>query len=133
MLNPRSKERLANVDAKLITLITNVASSCPVDFQIANMGGYRSASLQNELYTQGKSKCDGVTSKSKHQEGKAVDIVVYIDGKPTWDKEYYAYVAGAVLTLSNMQGVKVRWGGDWNSNGLFSDNKYNDLPHFELI
>ena len=27
----------------------------------------------------------------------------------------------------------VRWGGDWNMDNNFKDQKFNDLPHFELV
>jgi hypothetical protein len=29
--------------------------------------------------------------------------------------------------------VKLRWGGDWDSDKDTKDQNFNDLPHFELI
>jgi peptidoglycan L-alanyl-D-glutamate endopeptidase CwlK len=28
---------------------------------------------------------------------------------------------------------KIRWGGDWNMNGEWKDEKFRDLVHFELL
>lgn len=40
--------------------------------------------------------------------------------------------AGILMTAASSIGVKLRWGGDWNSNGNLVDQSFNDLPHFEL-
>ena len=41
----------------------------------------RSATEQKRLYDLGRSKCDGVKRKSKHQAGLAVDIYFVVNGK----------------------------------------------------
>jgi len=28
---------------------------------------------------------------------------------------------------------KLRWGGDWDSDKVFDDQNFDDLPHFELV
>ena len=32
-----------------------------------------------------------------------------------------------------MLGVRLRWGGDWDSDLEVDDNDFDDLPHFELV
>ena len=32
-----------------------------------------------------------------------------------------------------MMGIKIRWGGDWDSDTQVNDNKFDDLVHFEEI
>jgi hypothetical protein len=32
---------------------------------------------------------------------------------------------------ARVEGVKVRWGGDWDGDNDFHDNKPEDLPHIE--
>jgi len=29
-------------------------------------------------------------------------------------------------------GIRLRWGGDWDGDTELDDNKFDDLPHFEL-
>jgi peptidoglycan L-alanyl-D-glutamate endopeptidase CwlK len=35
--------------------------------------------------------------------------------------------------VANTLGIKIRWGGDWNGDLQFRDEKFKDLPHFELV
>jgi peptidoglycan LD-endopeptidase CwlK len=49
---------------------------------------FRNQSEQDALYAQGRTKPGKKvtwTTKSKHTEGKAFDIAILKDGKPTWD------------------------------------------------
>lgn len=61
------------------------------------------------------------TVKSKHIEGKAIDIVPATpDGKPNWAAPlaYYETIAEA------MKAQGMAWGGDWAD--------WKDYPHYEL-
>jgi len=29
--------------------------------------------------------------------------------------------------------ISIRWGGDWNMDTYVKDQRFNDLPHFELV
>lgn len=81
---------------------------------------YRSESRQQTLVAKGYSK----TMKSKHLEGKAVDIVCYIDGKWTWDSKYLYYYNFLGGIVEEKMGNDIMWGG--NFNGFY------DGAHFEL-
>lgn len=101
-----------------------------IDFTIIE--GIRTHATQEEYVRTGKSK----TLNSKHLpqvDGKswAIDCAPFpIDWE---DKERFRYFAGIVMGIAFTQGVKLRWGGDWNMNNDFKDQKFHDLPHFELI
>jgi peptidoglycan L-alanyl-D-glutamate endopeptidase CwlK len=43
-----------------------------------------------------------------------------------------SYFAGFVKGVASQMGIPIRWGGDWNSDNNLKDNKFDDLPHFEL-
>jgi hypothetical protein len=30
-------------------------------------------------------------------------------------------------------GIAIRWGGDWDQDGFVADERFLDMPHFELI
>lgn len=47
-------------------------------------------------------------------------------------KSEYHRMAGIVLTCAKQLNIKVRWGGDFDSDGNTLDQSFIDLPHFEL-
>lgn len=114
----RSKERLKGVDEKLVDVIEASLMESPYDFGITE--GLRTIEKQKEYVKAGKSQ----TMKSYHLRGKAVDIVVYKDGKVTWDLKYYKEVADVIKSVAKSKGVRVTWGGDWKT--------LVDGPHFQI-
>ncbi|MFW2003010.1 M15 family metallopeptidase [Acinetobacter ursingii] len=67
---------------------------------------------------------------SKHVTGQAVDLVPYpVD----WDDlAKFNAIAKAMFTAAQELDVKIRWGADWNSNGVYREKGEYDSPHFEL-
>lgn len=43
----------------------------------------------------------------------------------------FYYFAGFVLGSARARGLRLRWGGDWDGDRYFDDQKFNDLVHFE--
>ena len=82
----------------------------------------RTQERQDELWAQGRTKSGSIvtwTRKSKHIEGKAFDIAILENGKPTWKESLY-FKPGEIG-----EGVGLRW-------GINIGGKRHDLPHFEL-
>lgn len=108
------------------------------DFTI--LSGHRSPEEQQALYAQGRTKpgnkvtnIDGVTKLSMHNHSPslAVDIAPYpIDWN---DHARFIQLAWYVQGIADAMGVNLRWGGDWNGNGRTDDERFVDLPHFELV
>ena len=118
----RSKERLKGVDAKLV----NVANELIKLMDVTVIEGLRSQERQNELVAQGKSK----TKFGKHVDGKALDLAPYpIDWE---DRERFHYMGGLIRGIGHSLSVKIRWGGDWDSDGEIKDNSFDDLVHIEI-
>ena len=118
----RSKQRLKGVDAKLV----NVANELIKLMDVTVIEGLRSQKRQDELVAQGKSK----TKFGKHVQGKALDLAPYpIDWN---DRERFHYMGGLTRGIGHILGVKVRWGGDWDSDGEIKDNNFDDLVHIEI-
>lgn len=100
-----------------------------IDIQITE--GHRSKEAQDRAYHNGYSKLKWPNSKHNKMPSLAVDAVPFpIDYKDT--KRFY-YLAGIIKGIAHMKGISIRWGGDWNNNNDFNDNKFNDLPHYELV
>lgn len=115
--------KLKGVDPNLVKVIKEAAKTAITPFRV--MEGLRSAATQAKYYKAGTSMLDGVKKVSKHQLGKAVDIVPLVNGKPvihSWTP-YYPMAAN-VKAAAKRLGVKVTWGGDWKS--------FKDGPHFEV-
>lgn len=114
----RSLNNLKGVDMKLVDLMTEVLQKSPYDFGITE--GLRTLEKQKEYVRAGKSQ----TMNSYHLNGRAVDIVVYKDGKVTWDLKYYKEIADIVKDTAAKKGLKITWGGDWKT--------LVDGPHFQI-
>ena len=119
----RSLEKLNSVDPKLKFLAEEVLKISPFDFAITE--GLRDRATQNKYFSEGKSKCNGINTLSKHQQGLAIDIIIYDEnGKGTWQEKYYCQVAGIFKAIAKQLNINIRWGGDFKS--------IVDMPHFEL-
>jgi len=119
----RSKGNMKGVDSKL----QNVFNEVVREFDCTVTEGLRSQERQNELVEQGKSK----TKFGKHVLGKAMDVYPYpVDFK---DRDRFHYFGGYVKGIAKSQGVKIRWGGDWDGDFETKDNVFDDLCHFEIL
>ena len=119
----RSRRRLKGVDAKLV----NVLNATVKIMDITVIEGVRSKERQAELLEKGATK----VKYSKHMEGRAVDVAPYpIQWK---DRERFHYMGGIIRGVASQMGIKVRWGGDWDSDGEIKDNNFDDLVHIELV
>jgi len=123
-LGKNSIINLTGVDGRLVEIADLAITLSNIDFGIPSTGGLRTTEDQAKLFTDGKSKADGVNNKSYHQTGKAVDLYAYVDGKASWDKLHLALCATAMLQAAAQLGYPLKWGGNWKS--------WQDMPHFEL-
>lgn len=149
-LSQRSLDRLQGVDESLVSVVKMAITLTKIDFGVTT--GLRTLEMQKELVAKGASQ----TMKSKHLDGRAVDLVAYIGGKVSWQLHVYDEIADAMAAASNALGVSVRWGAAWTvpdigywvgeGNTMESAmNSYIDLrrsegkrpfidaPHFELM
>ncbi len=100
-------------------------------FDCTVLEGFRGKERQNRLFSEGATKVKFPNSKHNHSPSLAVDVIPYpINWK---DRERITYFAGFVKGVASQLGIKIRWGGDWDSDTELSDNKFDDLVHFELV
>ena len=119
----KSLAELRGLDSALV----NVLNQAIKHFDFSVIEGMRSLETQTQYVADGVSK----TLKSKHLEGKAVDIAPYpIDYD---DTERFVYLGGFILGVASQLGVKLRWGLDWDMDTYTKDTNFRDLGHFELI
>lgn len=126
----------------------NNLSECHIDLQIVFkevikhfdctvIEGYRGEAEQNEAYYAGNSKLKYPQSKHNKRPSMAADVVPYpIDWNDTDRMRYFAgYVMGIAAILKSEGKIThtLRSGGDWDMDTETNDQRFIDLPHFELI
>ncbi len=133
-LSKSSSEKLETCDKRLIKIVEAAIKISKIDFGVSC--GHRSIEEQQKLFNEGKSRVDGVKSKGKHNHlpSQAVDIFAYVDGSISYEIADLSYIAGIIDAVANQLGYKIRWGGNWDGDGIIMrDQNFNDLPHFEII
>lgn len=116
----------------LVNAVKDFINDTPIDFCIISNGGYRTAEMQNELFMAGNSKCDGIVNLSEHQKGLAVDLVPWIDNKPSWHRESCFYLSGAFMAYCKRMGIPVTTGADWNGDGNLKTGDSWDPCHMQI-
>jgi peptidoglycan L-alanyl-D-glutamate endopeptidase CwlK len=108
VLSQKSVMKMQGVDPKLVSVINRAIQLSEVDFSITC--GMRTQAEQEELFKKKATQ----TLKSKHLDGKAVDVMAFKDGKGSWDLPLYVKIADAVKAAAKELGVQVRWGAAWS-------------------
>ena len=103
------------------------------DFSIIE--GFRSKEAQNLAYAKGNSQKQWPNGEHNSWPSKAADIMPYpVDWSDTAaNLQRCCLLAGIVIATAFKLGIKIRWGGDWNSNGDTRDEHFRDYGHFELL
>jgi len=125
--NNRSEQRLLTCDPRLIDVFSEVVTI--IDNSV--ICGHRNAVDQNSAFESNNSKVQWPNSKHNETPSKGIDVAPY----PTmWDDERMFFkLAGVVMAVAKRRNIKIRWGGDWDSDGDSSDQTFMDLAHFEVV
>ena len=133
-----SKEKLLTCHIDLQLICNHVINI----IDVVVIEGKRDLKKQQEYFRDGHSKLDGVIKKSKHQVSEENPFSMAVDIAPyplDWgDLPRFYFLAGIFKGVAfelQQQGLikhSVRWGGDWDGDNSFNDQRFNDLPHFEL-
>ena len=123
----RSKRNLESAHEDLQELFLEVVKH----FDCTVICGHRGELEQNKAYKDGFSKVKFPKGRHNANPSNAVDVCPYpVDWN---DLGRFRYFAGYVMGVATQMGIRIRWGGDWNQDTQVKDNKFNDLPHFELV
>lgn len=130
-LGKTSLARLQGVDETLVNVVKRAIEISEVDFSV--LEGVRTLERQRELYAQGRTAPGKIvtwTMKSKHIDGKAVDLVPYpLDWN---DLEKFNKIKDAMFQAARELDVNLRWGADWDGDGNYREKGEYDSPHFEI-
>ena len=146
-LSNRSKGRLEGVNPQLVQVVNEAIKRTKVDFGVTF--GMRTLEEQQKLYDSGRSQ----TMKSKHLDGRAVDLVAYFGSDISWELNVYDDICDAMAEAARRNTVAIKWGAAWSEGDIRmyqgtaedSMNAYIDLrrsegrrpfidaPHFEMM
>jgi hypothetical protein len=144
-----SKSNQGNMNKDLVLIFEEALRTSPIDFGISN--GARTFQEQLTFFLKGASKLDprdkDDLKRAKHviceyrNEAEAGDIYAYVPGRKdlAYDTNLLTMLAGHILGTAKrlyIEGkitITLRWGGNWDMDGeVISDQKFIDLPHFEI-
>jgi len=128
MYSQSSLSRLAECAQPLRELFAEVIKYYDHDIRC----GYRGEEAQNLAYKIKASKTPWPESMHNKKPSRAVDAYPWVNGKPSDDPRVCREFAGFVLGIAAKMGIKIRWGGDWDSDHDPTDQSFNDLVHFEM-
>ena len=140
-------DKLEGVNEGLVAVVKDAIGITKVDFGVTF--GLRTLEEQKKLYESGRSQ----TMKSKHLEGRAVDLVAYFGSDISWELNVYDDICDAMAEAARKNDVAIKWGAAWSEGdireyaGTAEDamNAYVDLrrsegrrpfidaPHFEMM
>ena len=146
-LSSRSLKKLEGIDETLIEVVKEAIQLTKVDFGVTF--GMRTLEEQQKLFDSGRSQ----TMKSKHLEGRAVDLVAYFGSDISWELNIYDDICDAMAEAARRNTLALKWGAAWSEGdirmygGTAEDamNAYIDLrrsegrrpfidaPHFEMM
>lgn len=129
--SPRSQRVYDTLDPQLQVLVTRLRDEVG---DISLVSGHRDIQEQNALFAAGASTKRWPDSKHNKSPSKAVDLQPY--PYPDYEPKLWGalgYIAGRAFAIAAEEGFRIRWGGDWNSNGDLTDQKFDDLFHLELV
>lgn len=137
----KSQERLDEGDKFLQLVFEQVLGFQLMDVTI--LEGHRTVERQNKLFLAGRSKIDGKTKLGNHnyKPSLAYDAAPYPVPKDGESTELYFKLAALVMWAASIIRTKhakyrnyfIRWGGDWDGDGEFTDQTFDDLAHFEIV
>ncbi len=126
-----SLKKLKDCDNRIQQVINKALAKGLIDITVTC--GHRGEQAQNEAYAKKTSKLKYPDSKHNKQPALAIDIVPCIKGR---ERQWldYCFMAGIVLSVAKDEGIKMRWGGNWDMDGnILFDQAFDDGAHFELM
>lgn len=120
----RSKQRMQGCEPQLISIMNQALMLSKVDMTVCWRGGLRTLEMQQQLFQQGSTTKDGVHRVSKHQLGKAIDVMPYINGKPSNSLAGFWEIARRIRAAAVVHGTTMRWGGCWEA---YTIPRYRDI------
>ena len=128
----RSLDNLKGVHPRLSQVVYRALQITDIDFAVTD--GLRTA----EEAAANRAKGTSYRKRSKHEDGLAVDLTPYVNGKLVQGKEedwpYFNQLSKWMFQAAEDVGVKIEWGGNWKYVIVDGKQKpFKDGYHYELV
>ena len=129
-----SERKLTTVDPELVEVPRLVMSWEVYDFTI--VWGWRSDQQQMDAFLSGNSRKKTGSYHQVTKDGKpfaqAIDFAPWVNGGIPWkDTHAFAVLGGMMIAAGEQLGIAIVYGGDWDMDGLTTDQSLMDWGHFQ--
>lgn len=121
----RSLKARAELHPKLQAVADEAIKS--VDFIL--LDAQRGRAEQEKAFKAGNSKAHFGQSAHNYVPAVAFDLA---PNPVDWDAAKFRVIAKVILAAAKTLNVPLRWGGDWDMDGDWKDERFLDWGHFEL-
>ena len=128
-----SRKRLEQCDQRIQDIMNEVIEyyDCKI------LTGHRTKEEQQAMFDLKRSKVKWPNSKHNSMPSIAIDVAPWPIPKQwgkNWKDRVKLYELKAIIFfIAAKHGVKIRFGGDWDQDKDYTDNKFDDLVHFEIV
>lgn len=111
-------------------LLQQVMNEAIKSFDFTILDSQRDRADQEAAFRKGNTHAHFGQSAHNWSPSVAVDVA---PNPIDWDnRTAFIALSKIILPIAKHLSVPVRWGGDWNMNGILTDEHLSDLPHYEL-
>ena len=137
-----STAKLNTVHPHLRMIAERALARSPYDFTIVH--GWRGEDVQNALEDSGASTKRFPDSRYNQsldpgvdnplQTSDAIDFAPWVNGKKIpWEETHiFAAIAGILFAAADELGLRITWGGDWDTDGNTKEHKLQDWGHVQI-
>ena len=127
---PSFSKRSLKARAELHPILQQLVDYAIADVDFVILDAQRGRAEQEKAFKGGFSKARFGQSAHNYIPAVALDVVPYpIDFD---DVEGFKKIAKTFMRIAKEKGLPIRWGGDWDMDGDWKDERFLDWGHFEL-
>jgi len=131
-LGTGSREKLGTCHPDLANIAIHVMEWQVYDFTI--VWGHRNKAAQEQAFLSGNSGKRWPDSRHNSTPSTALDFAPWVDGGIPWnDTHAFAVIGGMFIAAGADLGTPIIYGGDWDMDGLTTDQRLMDWGHVQLV
>lgn len=127
-----STARLDTCDSRLRLIFNEIIEH----YDCTIIQGYRTPDQHAQYLKEGRTRVPYERSMHRFKPSLAVDAAPWPIpekwGEKWEDRVKFYELAALARFIATKHGIKIRWGGDWDSDYDYKDQTFNDLVHFEI-